>query len=75
MKPTTLTGVRIVKLTRMNSSRNGNPRFLVLLDDGTEAPTQPDASISYGIGNPEYRDVPLTVSLNGRGFITNVEVS
>jgi hypothetical protein len=39
MKATTLTGVKIVSLKRLKSSVNGNPRFLVLLNDGTDNET------------------------------------
>lgn len=74
-RTSTLTGVKIVSLTRMKNSVNGNPRFMVMLSDGTEAPTRPDAMLSYGIENAEYRDVPLTVKLDGRGNIWSIEVA
>jgi hypothetical protein len=73
MQPSTLTGVRIVRLTRLNNSVNGNPRWLVLLDDGTETETQSDAGIGGVIDNSEYRDVPLTVTLSRAGRITHVK--
>jgi hypothetical protein len=75
MNPTTLTGVKIVSLKRLHNSVNGNPRWLVLLDDGTEARTKPDAMLSYTIDNPEYRKVPLAVRLDGRGNIASIEVA
>ena len=70
---------RIVKMERMTSSANGNPRFRVHLDNGESYPTQPDTMWAYGAENPEYvgtwRDreageSPLVeFHLNGRGHI------
>lgn len=69
-----LTNVKIVSLTRLNSSASGNPRWLVLLDDGTETTTQSDASINYGIENPEYRNTSLTVEFSRAGRITDIHI-
>lgn len=41
------------KTTRLASSKNGNPRFLVTFDDGTAYPTGVDSSCAYGIDNSE----------------------
>lgn len=70
---TELAGVRIVTLKRLASTVNGNPRWLVLLSDGTEAETWPDAAVAYGIENSEYQDTGLVVSMEGR-YITDVRV-
>lgn len=45
--------VQITNLTRRNSSRNGNPRWLVDLSDGTQYLTAVDAACAYGLGNAE----------------------
>jgi hypothetical protein len=66
-------GVRIVTLTRLANTANGNPRWLVLLDDGTEAETRPDADVAFGIENSEYQGTRLVVSMAGR-YITGVRV-
>lgn len=66
---------RIGKLDRMQNSRNGNPRWRVTFTDGTVAATEPDAMIAYALNNPEYRDVDVDVTFNGRGWITSVEVA
>jgi hypothetical protein len=71
---TELAGVKIVNLTRLANTRaTGNPRWLVLLSDGTEAETWPDADVAFGIENSEYQDTPLTVVMRGR-FITRLWV-
>jgi uncharacterized protein CbrC (UPF0167 family) len=51
------------------------PKCLDIAVNGTEAPTKPDAMLSYGIENAEYRNVPLTVKLDGRGHIWSLEVA
>lgn len=61
----------IERLDRMDSSANGNPRYLVTFTDGTGKPTSPDASIAYALPNPEFRGVPVTFTQNGRGHITH----
>lgn len=61
----------IAELERMNNSANGNPRFLVKFTDGTEASTQVDAAVAYGLENPEFRDVPVTFTVTRAGRIIN----
>jgi len=56
-------------LERMNSSVNGNPRFRIHFTSGQVATTQPDAGVSYGIENPEYRNVPLEVTATPTGMV------
>ena len=68
------TGLMIARITRLNSSRNGNPRFQVSFTDGTVAPTGVDCAIAYGIQNSEYRGVPLSVTFNSRGHILYVNI-
>lgn len=53
---------------RRRSSVNGNPRWLVQLDDGTSYLTATDAAVNYGIQNSELskpNQVEVTVE-NGR---------
>jgi hypothetical protein len=65
----------IASLERLRPSRNGNPRFRVTFTNGHVAQTQSDASISYAIENPEYRDVPLHVEFSSAGKITHLKVA
>lgn len=71
MTDTTFTA-RITRIERMKSSAYGNPRFMLTFDTGKSYPTQPDAMLAYGIENPEYRDGPVEVTLNGREHVTYV---
>lgn len=64
----------ITNLVRMDSSRNGNPRFRVFFEDGSNAPTEPDAAWSYGAENSEFRAGPVEVHYNGRGHITYARI-
>lgn len=68
MSDTTFTAT-ITRLERLRSSADGNPRYRVHTDGPTHD-TAPDSSIAYGLPNPEYRDVPVTFTVNGRGWIT-----
>lgn len=66
----------IAALMRMNSSRNGNPRWSVSFVEADSTPhvfpTQPDASCAYGLDNPEFTGVPVEFTIKGRQ-ITHVE--
>lgn len=68
-----ISGVRISELTRLNNSANGNPRWLVLLSNGLELKTKPNADINYGIENSEYQGVPLIVYVE-KNEIADVKV-
>jgi len=68
---TTKTGT-IIGLERMNCSRNGNPRFRIIFDDGTTATTAPDASLSYSIGNYGER-FDVVATFDGRGNVTHLQ--
>jgi len=59
-------------LDHLPSTSNGNPRYDVHFTDGTVARTQSDAMCAVGIGNPEFRDVPLAVWLSRAGRITHL---
>jgi hypothetical protein len=65
-------GLIIVNLTRLQNSDNGSPRYRVTFDNGLVAQTQSDASINYGITNPEYRNVPLDVYVTRSGKISDL---
>jgi hypothetical protein len=67
-----LRGVRIATMRRLNSRASGSPRWLVCLDDGTEAETGDGAQCSHSIDNAQFRDVPLEVELRG-GYIVRVQ--
>lgn len=53
----------IESIKRIDGSGNGNPAYRVTFASGRTHRTQADASIAYGITNPEYQDVPVLVSL------------
>ena len=53
----------IARLDRRNSSTNGNPRYRVTLVGQATIDTETDASVNYAIDNPEYRDVPIVLTL------------
>lgn len=65
-------GITITSLERLRLSVNGNPRFRVTFDNGLTAQTQSDAGFAYAIENPEYRDVPLDVTLTRAGRISHI---
>jgi hypothetical protein len=65
---------RIVRLERMPSSKNGNPRFRVFFAEHGTYPTEVDGSVGYGIGNREYRDNDVEVTLTAGGNIAHVKV-
>lgn len=46
---------KITRIDRMQSSANGNPRFMITFADHGSYPTEVDAGLAYGINNPEYR--------------------
>lgn len=48
---------------RMVSSNAGNPRFRVFFKSGESYPTAVDASVAYGINNPELNSGPVRVTL------------
>jgi hypothetical protein len=68
-------GITITSLERLTLSTNGNPRFRITFDSGLVAQTQSDAGFAYAIENPEYRNVPLDVTLSRAGRITKVKRS
>lgn len=61
-------------LTRLNSSKYGNPRFLIHFVGGATAKTQPDAGISYSIDNRNHIGVPVTIRATPSGLVYDVEV-
>lgn len=75
-----LTDVKVAALDRMKNSVNGNPRYRVTFTTmngehvGTYM-TQTDASVSYEIGNREFRDGPVSVWLSKRGTIEYAKVA
>ena len=66
---TTRTGLVIKHLERIADSTSGNPRFRVSFTDGTAHRTMSDAEVNYGLENPEFRGVPLTVTFTVHGNI------
>jgi hypothetical protein len=66
---------RIERLERLNSSVNGNPRFCIHFDDGTDAITSSDAAFCYGIENPEYHGTDLKVTYSRAGRVADVELA
>ena len=68
-----INGITITSLVRLYNSRNGNPRYRVTFDSGLVAETESDGAVNYGIGNSEYKDTPLTVTLTKYGRITYIK--
>jgi len=62
-------------LTRLDNSRDGNPRYLVKFTNGRMAKTAADSQIGYGIDNSEYQGVSLDVEFNSAGEIVKVKVA
>lgn len=54
--------VRIVKVERTGTSVNGNPKHRVELDTGESFNTQIDASVNYGINNPDMFDQDVEIT-------------
>ena len=54
---------RISLLKRANNSVDGNPRWRVYLNDGTMYHTKVDASVAFGLDNPEYKDCDVEVTI------------
>lgn len=65
---------RISQLERLRSSVNGNPRYRIYFTDASMMDTMSDASINYGIKNPEYRNGPVKVFTTRAGKVWNIEV-
>ena len=61
----------IANITRLRSSRNGNPRFEVEFTDGTAANTETDSQVGYVITD---RLIGATVDVEAtkRGDIYNI---
>jgi hypothetical protein len=66
----------IVSIKRLTSSQNGNPRWLLVLDEDPADPqvalftvrTKVDASLGYAVGNPGFQvGCPGTATLELRG--------
>ena len=53
MGPVTDEGV-IIKLERIKNSTNGNPRFVITLDNGNSYTTVADGFIGYQLQNSEW---------------------
>jgi hypothetical protein len=70
----TTTGI-IAHLERLSSSVQGNPRYRVTLEDGRVFTTQSDGQVGYLIGNPEYRGVPVMLSLTRAGRVFDVRAA
>lgn len=64
---------RVVDVVRHGTSANANPCYRVVLDDGTSYLTASDASVAYGIANPEFRGVPVELTLTPGGRIVHAK--
>ena len=59
---------------RLQSSKNGNPRFLVEIDGHGIYRTRPDSGLAYSIQNHDGRVVTATVGEHyGKMVIANIE--
>lgn len=62
----------IASLKRLRNTLNGNPRYEVAFTDNTVLRTKADSNIAAVIEDPEYRDIPLKVEVNGRGTLSGL---
>lgn len=80
---TLLERVKIADVARYGSSSAGNPIWTVTLDDGRTFRTKTNASINYGINNPEFVGRPhagipvpyVDIALSAAGTIIGVTTS
>jgi len=63
---------QIDHLERMNSSRNGNPRFRIYFTDGSIAVTQSDAGFCSGLENRENFGVDVAVTFTRAGLVSDL---
>lgn len=63
----------ITKVERKGTSRMGNPSFRVFLDNEAVLVTKTDTAVAYEIENSENIGVPVTITVNGRNEVWNVE--
>jgi hypothetical protein len=66
---TLLMDVRIVAMRRLNSTVNGNPRFVVTTENDGALYTMSDASDAYHLENYAVNGVPLCLELTRAGRI------
>lgn len=59
----TLDNISIIAAHRLDSDSAGNPRWLVVLSDGTQVQTAAGAPCAYAIGDVAMLKRPLTVTL------------
>jgi len=67
---------RILGSERMNSSRNGNPRYRIAFDNGQFCSTEVDGSVGYEVPNythSRYRSTEFQVWTTRRGNVTRLE--
>lgn len=62
---------RVLRLDRLQNSRNGNPRYKVTFTDGETAITKSDASCAFTIENSEMRG-DVVVTFNRDNEITHL---
>lgn len=67
-----MTTRRIYRLQRLNTSVSGNPRFRVYFTDGSNAETQTDGALNYGLENPENFDTDVEVTFTKAGRISDL---
>jgi hypothetical protein len=62
----------IESLTRLQNSRNGNPRYRIHFQGGTTALTLTDTQLAYTIGHSENLGVPVLVKTTPAGRVYDV---
>ena len=58
---------KVVSTHRLTSSKNGNPRFNVTLDNGFTYQTAVDSGLAYEIQNLEFREIDHEFDVSARG--------
>lgn len=65
----------IATVKRMQRSANGNPRFLFVFTDGTEAHTAVDTMFAYEVVDPGWEGRTFEFMADGKGIFGGKEVS
>jgi hypothetical protein len=67
---------RVEKIDRLKNSRNGNPRFKFIFEDGDALTTQPDAGWVYAICPDQLTGRPIAATYHftpsGKGVLDGV---
>lgn len=73
-----VTAGKITTVEHAGTSRNGNPTYRIVLEDGRKFLTKTDSSIGYAATNfrPRWQDEPRTATIvtDGRGRVVDLSI-